>query len=66
MLFWKITYGMSDNVEKLVLVGNTAIDAIGNELNNTISGIGSHLGVPVVSFECASMRDCRRMGARSA
>lgn len=29
----------------------------------TLSGIGSHLGVSVISFEYESARDCRRIGA---
>jgi len=33
-----ITYTLGDNLDKLILTGNDAIDATGNELNNTLTG----------------------------
>jgi len=33
-----VTYGLADNVEKLLLTGTDAIDGLGNGLNNTLTG----------------------------
>jgi Ca2+-binding RTX toxin-like protein len=33
-----VTYTLPDNVEKLVIVGTTALDGFGNDLNNTLVG----------------------------